>query len=258
MITIYKIIAAAVIVTFISFSSLGLITRHNRELAVPSFAGMTINEAAAAAEKASLRIRITDSVYINNMERGTVYKQKPEAGKKVKKNRHIMLTINSISPRMVKMPSVTGYSLRQARAVLASQHLRIGKLTYVEDMATNNVLEQKYMGREISSGTPIESEAEIELVLGLNTTDTLTYIPDIKGMTLLPARDAVYENSLNIGRMHFDESVTDYSDSVSAYAYRTIPEACDTLPVKMGTFIDIYFTKDQTKLAEESKSRKEK
>ena len=52
------------------------------------------------------------------------------------------------------MPSLTGFSLRQARTELASNGLNIGKLIYVNDMATDNVLAQQYMGEDIEPTAP--------------------------------------------------------------------------------------------------------
>ena len=41
------------------------------------------------------------------------------------------------------MPSVTGVSLRQARATLESYGLSLGKISYKPDMFMNRVLEQR-------------------------------------------------------------------------------------------------------------------
>ena len=132
---------------------LRIITRHNQELTVPDMTGMNLAEASAVAAEADLRLEVTDSVYIRGMERGAIARQNPEPGGKVKKNRRILLVINSVIPRQSTMPSLTGFSLRQARTELASNGLNIGKLIYVNDMATDNVLAQQYMGEDIEPGT---------------------------------------------------------------------------------------------------------
>lgn len=256
--TLVEIIIAAAAVIIISFLSLRLITRHNKELEVPSFTGMTAAQAGQAAMDANLRIDITDSVYINNMGRGVVYKQNPPAGSMVKKNRRILLTINSVNPKLVPMPSVVGFSLRQARAELGSQQLRIGKLIYVRDMATNNVLKQLYNGKEIEPGTPVQTEEEIDLVVGLSDSDNTTYVPHLTALQFLAAKDAILDNSMNIGGMFFDETVTDYADSLSAYVYKQYPEfdvtcgitGTEPKPLRIGSQVNIYLTRDRSKVEE--------
>ena len=126
----YMAVAAVAIVVFALFSMLDVITRHNKELEVPSFAGLSVEDAQVLAQQNHLRLEVTDSVHIIKMTPGVVYKQNPQVGSKVKKNRRILLTINANTPKMVKMPSLVGHSLRQAQSELAAQQLRVGKLIY--------------------------------------------------------------------------------------------------------------------------------
>ena len=67
------------------------------------------------------------------------------------------------------MPNLVGLSMRQALAELQSRGLVLGKLIYVQDMATNNVLRQLHGNREINPGKTIETDTVIDLVLGLNS-----------------------------------------------------------------------------------------
>lgn len=245
MLTLYRIVAAVAVLTFVIFYSLDFITRHNRELVVPSFVGMDMQSALAAAESAGVRLSVTDSVYLSGMDRGLIYRQNPAAGSSVKKNRRIFLTINSVNPKLVVMPDVVGYSLRQAKAEITLSGLRVGKLVYVNDMATNNVLRQNHDGKPALPGEKIEAESEIDLVLGLSQDDRFTYAPCLTGQYMPSARDMIIESSLNVGRMHFDETVKTYTDSITALVYRQNPVADNTVNIPIGSKVDIYLTKDQ-------------
>ncbi|MBR7156901.1 MAG: PASTA domain-containing protein [Bacteroidales bacterium] len=235
--------SAAMVLLFILFTLLKFITRHGQELEVPSFINMTVEEAQKVAQEHSLRLEVTDSVYINRMAPGAIFRQNPEAAGKVKKNRRILLTINAIMPKMVSMPSTVGYSLRQAQSELLSSQLVLGKLVYVDDIATNNVLEQLYKGRPIAPGTKLPGESIIDLRVGMNQNDTATFVPEMRTVPYRLVRERLAENSLNIKRAIFDESVKNYADSMSAIVYRQIPEACDTVPVKLGTGVTLYLSK---------------
>lgn len=228
--------------------SLRIITRHNQELTVPDMTGMNLAEASAVAAEADLRLEVTDSVYIRGMERGAIARQNPEPGGKVKKNRRILLVINSVIPRQSTMPSLTGFSLRQARTELASNGLKIGKLIYVNDMATDNVLAQQYMGEDIEPGTRLNSGTAIDLVLGLNPADSATFIPYIIGYRYQMATELLHDNSLNIYRCEFDTTVTDYADSLEAYVYGQYPPASDSISVRRGTSVTLYLSKDVSRI----------
>lgn len=227
---------------------LNAVTRHNKELEVPDFTGMTQEEAASVAEKYGLRTEVTDSVYIRGMALGEISRQNPEPGSKVKKNRRILLVINSVLPRQSIMPSLTGYSLRQAKTELAANGLRVGRLIYQSDMATNNVLEQRYMGHSIEAGERINSGSPIDLVLGLNPKDSITYVPNVVGFRYQMASELLLDNSLNIYDCQFDSTVSTYSDSLEAYVYGQFPPASDSAGVKIGSSVSLYLSKDVSRI----------
>lgn len=248
LITIVSILAILVVIYIITSLSLKLITRHNDELTVPDFSGMTVAEALTIANHKHLRLEVTDSVYIRSLKRGAISRQNPDPGSHVKKNRRILLTINSIVPKQVEMPSLIGYSLRQAKTELISKGLMVGKLIYQQDMATNNVLAQKYNGVDIEPGEMVTSESPIDLVLGMNYSDNRTFIPNVTGYKYTMARDIIHDNSLNISSAKFDETVESYSDSLDAFVYRQQPAPSDSISYRMGTTVTLYLSKDQSKL----------
>ncbi|MCR4863584.1 MAG: PASTA domain-containing protein [Bacteroidales bacterium] len=226
---------------------LAFLTNHNKEILVPDFTTLSVEDAARIAEQEGVRVEVTDSVYIRRMDKGAVYSQNPAAGSRVKKNRMIRLTINATMAKQVSMPNLVGYSMRQAKAELSSRGLALGNLIYVNDMATNNVLKQQYHGRDIPSGTSIDSGAEVDLVVGLNPSDNQTLVPNVIGMKYARAVDAVHDNSLNIARVTFDDSVKSYSDSLNAVVFRQTP-AASSAPLGMGGNVSLFFTLDESKL----------
>ena len=238
----------ALILVFGAKLFLNLFTRHGKELVVPDFSNMTVVEAEHLARKSHLRITVTDSVFLKRMKKGAVYKQSPTPGSKVKKDKRITLTINANIGKMVTMPDLIGLSMRQAKAELLSRGLVLGKLIYVQDMATNNVLKQMAGEDEILPGTMIESETVIDLVVGLNGHDAVTYVPDVMGLKKISAVGAIHDNSLNVRALRYDESVKDYDDSLNAMVWSQSPEPSDSLSVEMGSDVTLYLTLDEHKI----------
>jgi beta-lactam-binding protein with PASTA domain len=154
-----------------------------------------------------------------------------------------MLTINALHAKKVSVPNLVGLSMRQAKAELNSRGLALGKLIYVNDIATNNVLRQIYRNREIRPGVQIETGSEIDLQVGLNSEDNMTYVPNVKGMKYLRAVDAVHDNSLNVGKIVFDKTVKNYSDSLAATVYKQTPAASKS-PLLMGSDVTVYLSLD--------------
>jgi len=227
---------------------LDIVTEHNEELVVPDFSNMTVTEAESLADESKMIINVTDSVYVKRMKRGAVVRQNPSSGSHVKSGRRIALTINAVNPKKITMPDLVGLSMRQAKSELQSKGLILRKLIYVQDMATNNVLRQLCKGKEIEPGAMIESESEIDLVLGLNGNDFMAFVPDVIGRRRTGAVDAIQSNSLNIKRLRYDDTVKDYDDSLNAMVYRQIPEASDSIHVSMGSEVTLYLTLDENRI----------
>ena len=222
---------------------LNSVTHHGQAIEVPDLTSMSVEEASREASRHHLRTEVTDSIYVRRMEKGAVYSQNPKAGSLVKKGRRVMLTINATRAKKVTMPNLVGFSMRQAKAELNSRGLALGKLVYVNDIATNNVLRQIYRNREIRPGTQLDAGSEIDLQVGLNPSDNMTYIPNVKGLKYLRAVDAVHESSLNLGKVVFDKTVKNYSDSLAASVYKQTP-AASSAPVLMGSDVTIYLSMD--------------
>ena len=112
-------IVAALVVGAMVF--LNAVTQHGKEISVPDFSNMSVEEAEYAASQAGMRVEVTDSVFVKRMQRGAVYRQNPVPGAKVKSGRRIALTINAMNAKKVSMPNLIGYSMRQAMAELQAK-----------------------------------------------------------------------------------------------------------------------------------------
>ena len=154
-------LVAAVIVAIVLVTAaiifLNVVTRHGRELIVPDLSNMSVAQADSVAASHHMVIDVKDSVFVKRMKKGAVYRQNPSPGSRVKSGRRISLTINAINSKKLTMPNLVGLSMRQAKAELLSRGLVLGKLVYIQDMATNNVIRQIYENSEIEPGTMIES-----------------------------------------------------------------------------------------------------
>ena len=245
------VFAAFVLVVLLvtgAFIFLEVATRHGQELIVPDLSNMSVEEAEAVASARDMVIDVKDSVFVKRMRKGAVYRQNPAPGSHVKSGRRIALTINAINSKKLTMPNLVGLSMRQAKAELLSRGLVLGRLVYVQDMATNNVLKQIYENAEIEPGTMIESESVIDLVVGLNGYDFVTYVPDVIGLKRISAVDAVHDHSLNVSELRYDRSVKDYDDSLNAMVWRQSPEPSDSIHVRMGSDVTLYLTLDEHKI----------
>ena len=222
-----------------------IITQHHFSVSVPDFTGKSMAKCEKLASKARVKLCIVDSVYVSGIEKGAVFSQNPSAGSKVKHGRTVYLTTNAVNDKMVLAPDLVGYSLRQAQVDLMSKGLKLGKLMYVRDIATNNVLGAFINGESVVVSEPIKVGTTIDLQLGLNYEDGYTEVPNILGQTRELAETNLKYNGLNV-RVHFDGTVKDMYADPDAFVYLTVPQMGQK--VILGSTISIYLTLNAARL----------
>jgi eukaryotic-like serine/threonine-protein kinase len=227
---------------------LKIYTRHNYNLTVPDFTGLTFEDAADLALSKDLRVEIIDSVYLDEFEKGTVVDQDPYPFFKVKKNRRIFLTMNAVNPERVAMPDLVDLTVRQARARLESSGLVIGDITYVPDIGINVVLEQKTGGRKVEPGDSIIKGSSIDLVAGKGISNETTSVPDLRGLTVDEAKIAASDQFLTIGAVVPDQSILTDEDQAKALIFRQSPQVGSNSAAALGSTIDVWLTLDSLKL----------
>ena len=245
------VIAAGIFVVLI-FSTLiwlKIYTHHSRYLTVPDFTALTIEEVDIIARAKKLRYEIADSSFSDEVPKGTVIRHNPPARARVKENRRIYFTMNAINPEMVIMPKVTGVSMRQTKAILETNGLFVGKISYKPDIAVNNVLEQKMNDTMVTPGILVQKGSFIDLVLGMGLSHERTPVPDLTGMNYKMAKDLLINRYLNVGAVIYDSTIEDAGDdSLTFFIWRQRPEPGEERRLNLGANVDIWLTTDSTRL----------
>jgi Uncharacterized protein conserved in bacteria len=248
--------AGFIILLLLTMLALNIFTRHGSTYEVPNFSGKTVSEIQKMTNNGNLTIEVSDSVYIDSRNRGIIVDQNPKPNTKVKSGRRIFVTINSVIPIMVPMPNLIDLSNRQAKAILDQQGLKIAKLSFAPDIAANNVLAQKIKGYSVAPGTKVPRGSKVELVLGLGINNPQTGIPILAGLSSEEAQSRIFESSLNVGEVRFDETVKTYADSINAKVYNQYPTATSNPGFMFGSRVNIWLTINASRIPAASSTRK--
>lgn len=240
-------ISLIIIVVVLVFWALNLLTRHGQRYTLPDFSGMSIAEAHEVSKELDIEFEITDSLYVTSRPKGSIIEQYPKPGNYVKKGRRVFLTTNAFNPKLVPMPYVAGFSLRQAKNKIVGAGFVIDKITYREDLATFNVLEQQYKGKKVTSTQNIlgESGSGVTLIVGLNPVDPEVAIPNLAGLTVEEAKNRVWESGFNIV-VNYDSDVDDKNIDKSKI-YSQSPQAARR--AMHGRTITINVSSDDKKVS---------
>ena len=214
------IVMIVVGVVLVSAVAMHFGTRHGSHRTVPDFSGVQLADAEQAAARRSLQIVVNDSLFVPAYEGGIVLDQLPKSGAQVKAGRKVYVTINSKRQKMVRVPYVAGRSLRQAKNMLELAGLEIERLNYVEDIATNYVLEAHCDGVQLTPESTLEAEmgSGVVLTVGMLSGDLRAEVPKLIGLTLQRAKSRLWEMGLNVGKVVYDDDV-DLLEKKSARVY---------------------------------------
>lgn len=174
---------AAIVLTLVLMAVvvllLRLFTRHGREFEMPSFVGQSAESLTQRGRSEGFVFIVNEHLYEEGKTPGTVLKQDPAAGEKVKRGRKVYLTVATDVPPTIKMPELHDVSLRQAQIMLEAQGLVLANVIEKPSPYENAVLEVLYKGHAIAAGTDIKMGEKITLVVGKN----IGYLPDSEAST---------------------------------------------------------------------------
>lgn len=227
---------------------LRIYTHHGQAFSVPDVGGMSVEEATGALKALSLKPLVIDSVFVAGAEKGSIVEQNPSPNFKVKAERTIFLIINARNPEIVSLPGLNGITMRQARAILETRGLRIGRISYLPDIAQNSVLSASIKGKKLQPGDKITKGSAVDLVLGKGLGGESSEIPNLIGLDLNEAQNRITDGYLNTGAVNFDHTVLTALDSVQARVFKQRPESQPGARMAMGAFLDIWLTIDSTKI----------
>ena len=155
----------AILIT-LSYFGLDYYTRHGDAIIVPSVLKMKQFEAEEKLSALGLRMKINDTVYIDNMKPGVIVEQSPTAEEDVKTDRVIYVIVNATSRPRVGMPKLTDCSLNLAKALIKNAGLVLGTVSreYAE-YGNNLVTAQRVGGRSIEAGEKVLKGTVVDITI---------------------------------------------------------------------------------------------
>lgn len=168
-------------------------TRHDVSIRVPRVENQPFEEAKALMEERDLQVQRQVGRYNPNVDRGIVVDQTPPPDAKVKPGRRVYLTVNAGELPTVKLPDLTGMSVREAKNRLSSIGLEVG--TVQEDPIpspyANTITRQ-----EPSPADSLKEGEAVDLWYSTGLGDEEVDVPNVVGYSVSDARDFLLRNEL--------------------------------------------------------------
>ncbi len=160
---------------------------------VPSVVGMNVTAASPLLAEAGLNVMEPREQFSTTVPKGTVMSQLPYAGATVKEGRRIYLTVSKGIETM-KVPSLYGLTVRDARLTLMRLGLQLGTVTYEMSDA---VAVDRISGQAIPAGAEIPSDGVIHIYVSRGSSGIR--VPSLVGLSLEEAKGVLQDLGLAPG-----------------------------------------------------------
>ena len=231
------IIAAAVIVALAAVVGIGFATGlfDKKDIEVPDFRGMTIEEAEDKAEDLGIEVKIGKYEFSTEYEQDQIMDQDPNHGEMVAKGDTVTVDISKGGERGV-IPNLIGKSEEDAKKMIEDYGFELGTVKEKESHEEKGtVIEQ-----DPSAGSEGKQGDTINITISDGSGKEMGEVPYVLGMSEDEARAAIEEAGFKVG---------DVSEGVSS-AYdngQVMWQEYDAgTSVEKGTAIDIRISGGQT------------
>ncbi|MEI8186314.1 MAG: PASTA domain-containing protein [Chlorobiaceae bacterium] len=185
---------------------------HGDVKVVPDVLNMKYEDASDKLRHAGLKaVKSYNVKYLRGVESNIVLSQMPESGMEVKPGRNVYLVVNKLEKPSFPMPDFLGRPELDARETAARMDI------ILQNVQTGTVTKPEENGRVLSQSIPaqtiVKSGSSISLVIGRFEASAegmkKVIVPDVLGMSLDQARQAVSDAGLKLGKV-----TTEYSASL--------------------------------------------
>lgn len=231
------IIAAAVIVALAALVGIGFATGlfDKKDIEVPDFRGMTIEEAEDKAEDLGIEVKIGKYEFSTEYEQDQIMDQDPNHGEMVAKGDTVTVDISKGGERGV-IPNLIGKSEEDAKKMIEDYGFELGTVKEKESHEEKGtVIEQ-----DPSAGSEGKQGDTINITISDGNGKEMGEVPYVLGMSEDEARAAIEEAGFKVG---------DVSEGVSsAYDNGQVmwQEYNGGTSLEKGTAIDIKISGGQT------------
>ena len=162
---------------------------------MPNVVGKQLSVATRLLEERHLRVSSSE-VTNSDVPAGQVISQSPEPGETVKEQRMVHLVVSK-GAGDITIPDLQGMSFDQAREKLKALGLSIGKISYVSDTSKDDGV---IISQGLQPGGKASKNATVDITIN-ETKSTMVEIPNVVGMTIKEAKEALGNLGLSISKI---------------------------------------------------------
>ncbi len=169
----------------------------------PNFIGKNYNELASSDEFKNYNIELSDEMAVTEYERGYIYKQSPEPGRKINANSEITLFVSSGKAKI----QLQNYS-NEVYEIVKQEIEELG-LVIKPFMINDDTVEAGHIIKTVPpAGAEVSPGDELTVYISEGKKVNKNYVPDVVGMTKDDAKKDIEDTGFRLGSVKKDFSDT--------------------------------------------------
>lgn len=195
-------VVAALLVAGINFLVLPSLVHSNKVVAVPDLRGATPDAATDLLRPLGLEVEVLRTSPHAAFAAGLISDQVPAPQAGIRAGRAVKIVV-SAGPATTALPDLVGQSERQAGMNLTRDSFQLGRVVRVRQAG---LAEPQVVAQSPQAGTRLLRSAAVDLVVAEPAGRQQYMMPDLRGVTLERARQAIEKAGLVLGRVDTERS----------------------------------------------------
>ena len=184
-------------------------TRQNQNRIMVDIKNRNIDDAIKILKSENYRYEVSDTLYTNKFQLGTIVDQYPKPNTRVKSGRTVRLKISQ-PEKSVAIPNLIGQSRRSAELELNQMGLLIDTVyTEYNPEYPNGTIAWQYP----KAGDRRKKGMGIQITVSKGMPPNFFQVPNLIGLSINQARDLIFKSRLKVGKIsyHQDQDLVPYT-----------------------------------------------
>ena len=202
-------------------------TRQNQNRVMIDIKNRSIDDAIKVLESENYRYEVSDTLYTNKFQLGTIGDQYPQPNTRVKSGRTVRLKISQ-PEKSVAIPNLIGQSRRSAELELNQMGLLIDTVyTEYNPEYPNGTIAWQYP----KAGDRRKKGMGIQITVSKGMPPNFFQVPNLIGLSINQAKDLIFKSRLKVGKIsyHQDQDLVPYTVLDQSIKNGTVLDASATI-----------------------------
>ena len=175
-----------------------VVSLGKRRLVMPDLNGETMRDARLALKNAGVRFSVTE-VYSTEVEKGRIISTDPKLDETFYTDREVELVVSLGEKKAMRtVPSIIGMNESQARTVIESAGLSVGKVSYESSEEGYGIV----LSQSVGAYSSVEEGTAVSFSVSAGQSFAPKSIPDLHSLSLEEAKERLSDVGLVIGNVY--------------------------------------------------------